>query len=89
MNDWYRSWLVETNRRADEIAEAERYRLLKRAGLTRPRTFERYQRLLYNLGALLMSWGNKLQSHYEEWIQTEVDHPFPEGLVNPHTNHGV
>jgi hypothetical protein len=89
MNDWYRSWLVENNRRADEIAEAEKYRLLKQAGLTHPMNFKRYQRLLYNLGALMMAWGDKLQSHYEGWIQTEVDHRLPESLVEPRTDPGL
>ena len=88
MNDWYRTWLVETNRRADEIAEAEKYRRLKRSGLTPQRNFKRYQRLLYRLGALLMAWGNKLQSHYGEWIQTDVDHHLSESLVNPRANPG-
>jgi len=89
MNDWYRTWLVETNRRADEVADAEKYRRLKRAGLTHQKTFKRYQRLLYGLGALLMAWGHKLQSNYEEWIQTEVDHHLPESLVKPCMDHGM
>lgn len=89
MNDWYRSWLVETDRRADEIAEAEKYRLVKRAGLIRPKTMKSYWRLLYHLGALLTAWGNKLQSHYEEWILTQIDHTIPENPINTRTNYSL
>jgi hypothetical protein len=89
MNDWYRIWLVENDRRAEEVAEAERYRLVKRAGLIRPKTMKSYWRLLYHLGAVLMAWGVKLQSHYEEWIQTQIDHPLPNNPANPRTDYSL
>ncbi|MGE5224167.1 MAG: hypothetical protein ACM3PY_17135 [Omnitrophica WOR_2 bacterium] len=89
MNDWYRAWLVEMDRRTDEAAEAEKYRLLKRTGLIRPKTPKSYWRLLYHLGALLTAWGKKLQSHYEEWIRAQPDHSLPKSMTNPRVNHGL
>lgn len=89
MNDWYRSWLVETERRADEVAEAEKYRLVKQAGLIQPKTMMGFWRWLYHLGALLMKWGVRLQSHYQEWINAKTDHALPETPANPRTGYGL
>ena len=59
MDDWYRYYKAEINRRGDEIKTAEKYRLMELArndpyGTPAPKV---YKRLFSALGAWLSHWG--------------------------------
>jgi hypothetical protein len=53
------------HRREEEIALAEKYRLLKQNGSSKIAAEKSYQRLLIGLGGLMVEWGCRLQSRYE------------------------
>ena len=65
MYDWYTFYRAEIQRREEEIAFAEKYRLLKQNGSSKIPAEKRYQRLLISLGELMVDWGCRLQSRYE------------------------
>ena len=61
MDDWYRYYKAEINRRGDEIKAAEKYRLMELAKNDPYRTPEPkfYQRLFSALGTLMSRWGTR------------------------------
>ena len=66
MNNWHMHYLVETNRRQDEIKAAEAYRLAKDASMIFPATLKFHQRFLTALGSKMVQWGYRLQARYDE-----------------------
>ncbi len=66
MNIWYTHYLVEKQRRQDEIKAAEMYRLakqMKNDAFTSP-GLEAYRRLFNYLGVKMVQWGKRLQNLY-------------------------
>jgi hypothetical protein len=57
-------YLVEVERRKDEIAHAEQYRLARRLSKRNSPVKEIYYRLLARLGDLLVAWGCQLQTRF-------------------------
>jgi hypothetical protein len=55
-------YLSEAERRKDEMAQAEQYRLRLQAAKRRSRLLQRFRPLLVRLGGLLVTWGYRLQA---------------------------
>ena len=55
-------YLYEVERRKDEIAQAERYRLSLQAPLRNSSFLKALRPLLARLGGLLVRWGSQLQT---------------------------
>lgn len=60
---YYADYLAELERRKDEIAQAEQYRLsLQVPRPSSPTILAAYRRLRVRLGESLVSWGHRLQA---------------------------
>ena len=57
-------YLVEVERRKDEIAQAEQYRLIRQLPKRNSPLREMHQRSLARLGDLLVAWGSQLQTRF-------------------------
>ena len=57
-------FLVAIERRKDEIAQAEQYRLARQIPRHNSSLTKRYQHLLARLGELLVAWGSQLQTRF-------------------------
>ena len=57
-------YLVEVERRKDEIAQAEQYRLIRQLPRRNSPIRKMYQRSLARLGELLVTWGSQLQARF-------------------------
>ena len=57
-------YLVEVERRKDEIAQAEQYRLIRQLPRRNSPIRKMYQRSLVRLGELLVTWGSQLQTRF-------------------------
>jgi len=72
MNHWYNDYKVESERHKDEAERAAAYRLVREASRqssVRPNSSMRlafFWRWLASLGALLVSWGCRLQTRFSE-----------------------
>ena len=62
MNSWYIAYEVEVQRREEEIALAEKHRLLQENKAAQVPVAKRTGRWLVNLGILMVAWGYRLQS---------------------------
>ena len=57
-------YLSEAERRKDEMAQAEQYRLRLQVADRHSRLLKRFRPLLVRLGDLLVTWGYRLQAQY-------------------------
>jgi hypothetical protein len=57
-------FLFEVERRKDELAQAQHYRLARQVARHNPATRRTYRRLLARLGKLLIAWGCQLQTRF-------------------------
>jgi hypothetical protein len=57
-------FLYQVERRKDEIAQAEQYRLARQVARHNPAIRRTYRRLLARLGKLLVAWGCQLQIRF-------------------------
>jgi len=65
-------YLVEVERRKDEIAQAEQYRLARQLPKRNSPLREMYQRSLARLGELLVAWGYQLQTRFATESSTSL-----------------
>jgi hypothetical protein len=74
MNISYTHYLVEQQRRQDEIKAAEMYRLVKQAKneLSASPALNPYQRLLSVLVLKMVQWGKRLQNLYPAWRKDTI-----------------
>ena len=80
-NSMYISHVVETRRRDDEVAYAERHRLAKGDGVIPP--MKLYQRWLVRLGVLLVLMGSRLQNRYQTLVTVSNSGSITESEANP------
>jgi hypothetical protein len=66
-------FLVAAERRKDEIAQAEQYRLARQLPKRNSPIREMYQRSLARLGKLLVAWGCQLQTRFATKSSTSLD----------------
>lgn len=59
-----RDYLVEVERRRDQVVQAEQDRLARLAMAGQGQTGQRYHRLLAGLGVVLESWGCYLRTRF-------------------------
>jgi hypothetical protein len=77
-------YLVEVERRKDEIALAEQYRLIRQLPRHDSSLAKRCQHLLGRLGELLMGWGYRLQTRFiEDTNDRMVYYRHQSNLVRP------
>ena len=72
MYNWYNSSTIENLRRQDEIAAAEKFRLIEEITNQDAPTGKRQQHILARLGVKLVDWGYRLQSRYDELVSTNA-----------------
>jgi len=65
-------YLVEVERRKDEIAQAEQYRLIRQLPRRNSPIRKMYQRSLVRLGDLLVTWGSQLQARFATESNTSL-----------------
>jgi hypothetical protein len=65
-------YLVEIERRKDEIAQAEQYRLSRQLPKRNSAIREICQRSLARLGDLLVAWGSQLQTRFAAESSTSL-----------------
>jgi hypothetical protein len=65
-------YLVEVERRKDEIAQAEKYRLCRQLPKRHSPIREMVQRSLARLGDLLVAWGSQLQARFATESSTSL-----------------
>jgi hypothetical protein len=72
MFNWYNASTIENLRRQDEIAAAEKFRMIE--GITNQDTPSRIrqQHILARLGVKMVDWGYRLQSRYDELVTSNV-----------------
>ena len=63
---------VEAERRKDEIAFAEKERLIRRILKKDSSLSQSYRRWLARLGTQMVSWGNRLQARYADALATSA-----------------
>jgi hypothetical protein len=74
MFDWYNTSTIENLRRQDEIAAAEKFRLIKEITSQDAPSGKRQQHILARLGVKMVDWGYRLQSRYDELVAVNVGH---------------
>jgi hypothetical protein len=74
MNISYMEYLVEQQRRQDEIKAAEMYRLAKQAkdNLSASPAPNASRRLFSVLGMKMVQWGKRLQNLYPAWRKDTI-----------------
>jgi hypothetical protein len=65
-------YLIEVERRKDEIAQAEQYRLIRQLPKRISPLRELYQRSLARLGDLMVAWGSQLQARFATESSTRL-----------------
>ena len=65
-------FLYQIERRKDEIAQAEQYRLARQVPRRHSPIRKTYQRLLARLGKLLVTWGSELQTRFSSESSTSL-----------------
>jgi hypothetical protein len=75
--------LLESHRRRDEMKSAEKHRLIKQ--ITRGNSPENkwHRRLLAKLGTKMVTWGYRLQSHYDELLVPNVNANVSDNRMTP------
>ena len=68
----YVDYLVAVERRKDEIAQAEQYRLARQLPKRNSPIREIYQRFLARLGERLVTWGYQLQTRFATESSTSL-----------------
>ena len=68
MFDWYNTSTIENLRRQDEIAAAEKFRLIEEITNPDAPTGKRQQHIQARLGVTMVDWGTRLQSRYDELV---------------------
>ena len=77
-------YLVEVERRKNEIAWAEQYRLSRQLPRHASSLEKRSRHLLARLGKLLVAWGCRLQTRFiEDTCETRVRYQYQSTLVRP------
>jgi hypothetical protein len=74
---------IEALRRQDEIAAAEKHRMIKEITGQRPNTGKWRGRLLARLGAKMVTWGYRLQSRYDGLLVPNVSTNVPGNDMTP------
>jgi len=71
MFSWYHAYRIEKQRRDEEAAQAAEERLIGngnvKIGLGVARGARFYHWTLNRMGGVLVLWGRRLQSNYEQW----------------------
>ena len=65
MDNWYLYHAVETRKRDRELVQAENYRLAKAGTEKSWFVLRTYQRIVVRMGTLLIDWGYRMQSRYD------------------------
>jgi hypothetical protein len=74
---------IEALRRQDEIAAAEKHRLIKEITGQRSVSGKWRGRILARLGAKMVTWGYKLQSRYDGLLEPNVSANIPGNDMTP------